>query len=70
MTIRAQTCPGAERSYSRTRASADLVRRQFIDLTYEIPEGAPKDVLHAWNVADKALVDFTSALERAQGSDS
>jgi hypothetical protein len=55
-----------EQSYSHALDSTLAVRRRFIELTHEIPKGAPEDLYRKWNVADNALLDFIRSLEAAR----
>jgi hypothetical protein len=54
---------GTTQSYSRALETAREARVRFIGLTFDIPDGAPKEILRLWNVADTALLAFVSAME-------
>lgn len=57
----------SEHSISRAIESAKRARNVFIDLTHEMPEGAPRDILDAWTKADAALFEFIKLLEAERG---
>jgi hypothetical protein len=52
-----------ERSYSHVLATAREARVRFIGLTYDFPDGAPKELARLWNVADTAMLEFVRAVE-------
>lgn len=50
------------KNYNDAADSVRELRNRLIEISYEIPENAPKEVLDRWTAADTATWDLLKAL--------